>query len=163
MSTKKIVFVIVAAVLLLGVVSVLAAPPSGAIFTTTPDGGIVNENVRYDLKREVYLDGGPEHARRTILTLFEENLSLLSPDAQQKDPKTRLQELLQARGLPLPEYSVLEVSGSPHEQRFTVECRLEDPQLCMKGSGGSRRKAEQAAASLLVEQLTGVRSGTPSP
>ena len=111
----------------------------------------------------IYLDGGQEPARTTILSLFEEGLSLLSPDAQQKDPKTRLQELLQARGLPLPEYSILEVSGNPHEQQFTVECRLEEPQVCMKGSGGSRRKAEQAAALLLVDQLTGVRSELPSP
>ncbi|MEJ2511268.1 MAG: hypothetical protein P8Y72_06680, partial [Anaerolineales bacterium] len=38
---------------------VLAAGPTGAIFTTTPDGTIVNENVRYESKLEVYLDGGP--------------------------------------------------------------------------------------------------------
>lgn len=111
----------------------------------------------------VYLDGGLEAARRVILNLFEKSLSLLSPDAQQKDPKTRLQELLQARGRPLPEYCVLEVSGSPHEQLFIVECRLEEPQLCMRGSGGSRRKAEQEAASLLVEQLTGGPPETPTP
>jgi hypothetical protein len=41
------------------VIAVQAAPLSGAIFTTTPNGGIVNENVRYNAKIEVYLDGGP--------------------------------------------------------------------------------------------------------
>ena len=104
----------------------------------------------------IYLDGGQEPAYRTIVSLFGEILPSLSLNAQHKDPKTRLQELLQARGLPLPEYRVLEITGEPHDQLFTVECRLEDPQSSTRGSGSSRRKAEQAAALLLVEQLTGV-------
>ena len=62
---RKLLFPVGFALLLsLTVGIVLAAPPSGAIFTTTPDGGIVNENVRYELKREVYLDGGPHLTRR---------------------------------------------------------------------------------------------------
>jgi len=59
MKNKKFVILVIVVVLLLSVHVVQAAPPSGAIFTTTPDGTIVNENVRYESKLEVYLDGGP--------------------------------------------------------------------------------------------------------
>jgi hypothetical protein len=59
MKIKRLIFIATALVLILGVSLVQAAGPTGAIFTTTPDGGIVNENVRYEEKIEVYLDGGP--------------------------------------------------------------------------------------------------------
>ena len=63
-----------------------------------------------------------------------------------KDPKTRLQEMLQARRLELPVYAVVEVTGKAHHQRFSVECRVEAMQKCARGEGSSRRGAEQATS-----------------
>jgi ribonuclease-3 len=68
-----------------------------------------------------------------------------------KDPKTRLQEYLQARQQPLPVYSVLEIRGEPHAQSFTVECAVAERRAVAVGS--NRRKAEQDAARRMLEQL----------
>jgi hypothetical protein len=69
-SAKKIFGIVLLTLLLLPTVSVFAARLPGAIFTTTPDGGIVNENVHYESKLEVYLDGGPPpHAPQTAAGL----------------------------------------------------------------------------------------------
>ncbi len=72
----------------------------------------------------VYLDGGFDAARRVIVTCYAQVLRDVDPGALGKDPKTRLQEWLQARRWPVPEYAVTATSGDPHEQRFTVECRI---------------------------------------
>ena len=63
-----------------------------------------------------------------------------------QDPKTRLQEWLQARKLAVPEYAVVATAGEAHAQQFTVECRIPALALVTQGSGGSRRAAEQEAA-----------------
>ena len=63
-----------------------------------------------------------------------------------KDAKTRLQEALQSRGLPLPVYSVVEVHGVAHDQSFVVECTVQGEGIRVTGTGTSRRKAEQEAA-----------------
>jgi ribonuclease-3 len=102
----------------------------------------------------IYLDGGYQQARRVILDLFQEGVSQLSQEGPHKDPKTRLQEYLQARGWSLPSYRIIDVSGEPHLQSFRVECRIEELQLTVVGSGNSRRKAEQAAANQLLDRLT---------
>lgn len=101
----------------------------------------------------VYLDGGFDSARRVILALFSDRLAAL-PDADSlKDPKTRLQELLQGRGHELPEYQVISESGADHAKHFEVECRADSLVEPVRASAGSRRKAEQAAACLMIEQL----------
>ena len=68
---KKTVIFVASALLVLTFIIVQAAPPlPGAIFTTTVDGTIVNENVRYEKKEDVYLDGGPgPHAPSTAAGL----------------------------------------------------------------------------------------------
>jgi ribonuclease-3 len=101
----------------------------------------------------VYCDGGLEPARRTILALYAYAFSTLDPRAVPKDPKTRLQEYLQQRGLPLPSYHILEVTGEPHNQRFVVECRVEGLTPSVRGEGASRRRAEQQAAADAFERL----------
>ncbi|RPH48511.1 MAG: ribonuclease III, partial [Lysobacterales bacterium] len=75
--------------------------------------------------------------------------------AELKDPKTRLQEALQARGLPLPIYAVESTSGQAHNQSFDVSCSVDALGLKVTASGASRRRAEQAAAQLLLSALTG--------
>jgi ribonuclease III len=94
----------------------------------------------------VYLDGGLAAAGAVVDRLFGDRLAALPSAAELKDPKTRLQEWLQARGLPLPVYEMLEVSGEEHAQHFRVTCRLERPAGEFTGEGDGRRRAEQQAA-----------------
>lgn len=102
----------------------------------------------------IYLDGGFDAAAGVIERLFVSRLDRLPSAAELKDPKTRLQETLQARGLPLPAYVVESVSGEAHNQSFQVCCCVEVLGLKALGSGPSRRSAEQAAASLLLNALS---------
>jgi ribonuclease-3 len=101
----------------------------------------------------VYLDGGYESVRAIILNLFNDRVRSLSLDSHQKDPKTRLQEFLQARQLSLPEYETLEISGDQHAQTFVVKCLVEALGMEVTGDGSSRRKAEQEAAGRMLELL----------
>ncbi len=124
-------------------------------------GGFLRESILADVVEAligaIYIDGGFEAARRVVIELIGQRLDAL-PDAEQlKDPKTRLQELLQAHGLELPIYSVLAESGADHAKRFLVQCAIGDLLPPVQAEAASRRKAEQAAARLahqaLVEKL----------
>ena len=98
----------------------------------------------------ILLDGGYEACRDAILALCDPVMMSL-PDAESlKDAKTRLQEFLQARGRPRPEYSLVGESGADHDKRFEVTCRLTDSGAAMTAVGTSRRKAEQAAAAAML-------------
>ena len=101
----------------------------------------------------IYLDGGFEACRQVILELYRPLLEDLPGVETLKDPKTRLQEWLQSRRLPLPRYEVIQMSGRDHERQFEVACELEHLHKTVKGRGSSRRKAEQAAASQALEIL----------
>ena len=101
----------------------------------------------------ILLDGGIEAVRQVVQQLFRTRLESL-PDAEAlRDPKTRLQEWLQARGQSLPVYAVEDTTGPPHARQFTVSCSIDSDARCTRASGASRRKAEQAAASLMLEAL----------
>lgn len=94
----------------------------------------------------VYLDRGFAAVEALILTVYRERLAEL-PDAEElKDPKTRLQERLQAAGFDLPAYEVTQIVGKPHRRKFTVVCRVDALELSREGEGTSRRGAEQQAA-----------------
>ncbi|MEK6551307.1 MAG: ribonuclease III [Pseudomonadota bacterium] len=101
----------------------------------------------------IYLDGGLDEVRRVIASRYHDSLERLDPRAVPKDPKTRLQEYLQKRSLPTPEYVVTQVSGDGHNQRFVVECRIDALDDLVRGEGNSRRIAEQQAAALALERL----------
>lgn len=103
----------------------------------------------------IFLDGGFDAAAQVIERLFVPRLDRLPSAAELKDPKTRLQESLQAQGLPLPCYSVESVSGEAHNQFFRVACTVEALGLKAVGSGQSRRRAEQAAATELLRVMAG--------
>jgi ribonuclease-3 len=107
----------------------------------------------------VYLDLGLEQAREMLLRLFAGRLESVAREEAIKDPKTRLQELLQARRRPVPEYNVADVSGAAHDQHFVVVCRLPDTAAEACGEGTSRRRAEQAAAARMLAELTGDADG----
>lgn len=100
----------------------------------------------------VYLDGGFEALREVLGAWFSPCIDALDLEAG-KDAKTRLQEWLQGRQLPLPGYAVVEELGEEHSRQFRVRCTLEVPGLACEGIGSSRRGAEQAAAAVALAQL----------
>ena len=102
----------------------------------------------------VYLDGGFVSAEQMIARLFEPLMKGLDPKTLGKDPKTLLQEYLQGRKLPLPNYTVLSISGEAHEQQFEVECAIPDLGVRACGEGVSRRRAEQLAAGSVMQILS---------
>jgi len=101
----------------------------------------------------VYKDGGQVAARDVILRLYAPVLQDIDPHAISKDPKTRLQEYLQGRSLPTPEYEVVSISGEAHQQHFVVRCRVSGLDEPVPGEGNSRRNAEQAAAARACQLL----------
>jgi len=101
----------------------------------------------------ILLDSGADAVKQCVLRWFESRLGGISPEAAAKDAKTSLQEYLQGRGLPLPDYQLAAVQGEDHCQEFTIICSLENPLLQCEGIGSSRRKAEQLAAAATLEAL----------
>jgi ribonuclease-3 len=91
----------------------------------------------------LYLDGGFEAAHRFVRADFASDLELSGDEFE--DPKSRLQELLQGRGRPVPRYAVVEEEGPSHRRRFRVECRLDDGTVT-SGEGYSKKAAQQQAA-----------------
>jgi ribonuclease-3 len=102
----------------------------------------------------VFLDGGFEAARGVIDRTFAEVLGNADPSALGKDPKTRLQEWLQGRRLPVPAYRIVTVEGEAHAQTFTAECAIASLAIATRGQGTSRRVAEQAAAEAAWRAVT---------
>lgn len=101
----------------------------------------------------IYLDGGIEPCTAFVKRISENKLSIDAAATEQKDAKTRLQEFLQAEGKALPKYEVAEISGAAHEQVFHVNCRLESLGKEASGTGSSKREAEQAAATSILEAI----------
>jgi ribonuclease-3 len=73
--------------------------------------------------------------------------------AMGKDPKTDLQEWLQARKMQLPQYRVVATLGEAHRQTFDVECTVAEAGRSERGIGASRRAGEQAAAAAMLAFL----------
>ncbi len=94
----------------------------------------------------IFLDGGFNAAAEVIARLFETSLSHIDPVSSGKDAKTLLQEYLQGRRLPLPDYQLVSTSGQSHAQSFHVSCMIPALKIQTHGTGNSRRAAEQAAA-----------------
>lgn len=101
----------------------------------------------------IYLDAGFEACRQCVLRLYHDLLHEISPSSIHKDPKTELQEFLQARQLPLPAYRVVCEEGEAHDRVFTVECRVLGLREAVIAHGRNKRAAEQAAAQLALNQL----------
>ena len=103
----------------------------------------------------VYLDAGFDAARVVIERSFGERLEDFPSVDELRDPKTRLQEWLQARQLGLPEYELVEVTGQAHRQRFEISCKVEGMSMTTTGTGTSRRNAEQESAMKMLDELSG--------
>lgn len=120
-------------------------------------GGFRRESILADaleaLFGAVYLDGGLDAAQRVIFSLFAERMAHLPDTDELKDSKTRLQEYLQSRGLPLPAYEVVRTDGEIHAQTFWVRCEVSTLGLEATGQGLSRRRAEQEAAAVLLRDI----------
>jgi ribonuclease-3 len=101
----------------------------------------------------VFLQQGMDKAKAFVLLLFEERLKTLPSENELKDPKSRLQELLQSRGYSIPLYKLLSTKGYAHRQLFTAECFVKGLEVRTQGISTSRRKAEQKAALFAFEQI----------
>jgi ribonuclease III len=101
----------------------------------------------------IFLDSGYDGAAAAVARIIAPKLAELPDAGTLKDPKTRLQELMQARGLALPVYTLTAVGGDPHAQNFTVMCEVPVFGVGARGEGGSRRRAEQLAAAKVIDLL----------
>lgn len=98
----------------------------------------------------VYLDGGIDAARDFIIRSFAGDIRAIDEeDLLFHDYKTALQELAQGRGLPLPEYTVVDEVGPDHDKTFVVEVKV--GRLASRGEGSSKKEAQQQAAKNALE------------
>lgn len=102
----------------------------------------------------VYLDSGFSTCTKVVGSLYEDMLAEVNVESISKDPKTTLQEYLQARKLPLPTYTIVAEEGQAHARKFTVECNAEILPEPVRASGKSKRTAEQAAASKILKTIS---------
>ena len=117
-------------------------------------GGFHRDSILADafeaLLGAIFLDSDYASCRTVILDLFDPLIEKLPGIEELKDAKSRLQEWLQGRGRPLPEYTLLREEGANHVKKFHVQCRIADDGSVMDASGSSLRKAEQAAAAKML-------------
>jgi ribonuclease-3 len=100
-----------------------------------------------------FLDGGFDAAQELVRRLFGELIDSTEIDSWRKDPKTELQEWLQARRIAVPAYRIVATRGQAHAQTFEVECEVATLGMVERGEGRSRRSAEQQAARRLLDAL----------
>ena len=108
----------------------------------------------------VFLSLGYMKTKEFLLTVYSDLLQNLPNESELKDSKTRLQEYLQQRALPIPQYQIVAESGKPHDKTFVVEVSVElksseknNINKTMRASGSSRRIAEQQSAQEILEQI----------
>ena len=120
-------------------------------------GGFARDSILSDTVEAIigaiFIDGGFDVAEEKILLWYKTQWGELSLSEAERDAKSKLQEYLQAMGLPLPRYEVIDVSGLAHDRLFKVACSSEILPESVLGEGGSRRVAEQEAAKLAVAFL----------
>ena len=101
----------------------------------------------------IYLDGGIEHARAFVAREFAALLAdAHRADATGQDYKSALQELVQSRTSPLPEYRLVGTLGPDHRKLFQVEVVV-NGEAVAEATGSSKKEAEQEAARLALEHL----------
>ena len=120
------------------------------------NGGASRDSILADGVEAVFgavlLDGGIGALRRVVLHLFENRIQGLS-EVSIQDSKSRLQEVMQARGMSLPNYQIVETSGQQHAQIFTVKCSVDALGLTAQAQAGNRKSAEKLAAEIILAKL----------
>ncbi len=137
----------------------------GELLTLGPgesrSGGFRRDSILGDaveaLLGAVYLDGGFDAAAALVREWYAPRIAALPPAEELKDAKTRLQEALQGRSLPLPDYELVGASGPDHARSFDVRCRVHKLGIEVTAKGSSRRRAEQAAAQFVLARLDPVK------
>lgn len=119
-------------------------------------GGFRRDSILADafeaLVAAVYFDDGYDACRQVVRRLFTPRVAEIKRSS--KDAKTKLQEWLQGRGLPLPTYELTDSYGEDHAKIFDVSCTIDEPEpIRVEGRGGSRRAAEQDAAETVLRRL----------
>ncbi|MBO9663475.1 ribonuclease III [Dokdonella sp.] len=118
-------------------------------------GGFRRESILADafeaVLAAIYVDSGWSACRDTVRRLFATRVAAGANTP--KDAKTRLQELLQSRNLPLPAYELVGSWGEEHARIFEAVCRIDSADILTRGSASSRRAAEQIAAEQALTQL----------
>lgn len=120
-------------------------------------GGHHRESILADVVEAIigaiYLDSGSfDVLEAVVLKWYTLYVKDIAPSEQLKDPKSRLQELLQGKKMPLPLYDVLSIQGDAPHQHFTISCKVEGLDV-IQGEGASRRFAEQSAAAEILKLL----------
>ena len=105
----------------------------------------------------IYLDGGFANAHQFVLHWFSENMENAIRARAVKDAKTTLQEWLQGRGKPLPNYQLVKTRGEAHNRKFTVSCAIEPVDRELHATSDSLRKAEQLVARKMLEAIKACR------
>ncbi|WP_343128776.1 ribonuclease III [Buchnera aphidicola (Kurisakia onigurumii)] len=120
-------------------------------------GGVQRESILANtieaLIGGIFLDSNIYTVQKLVLKWYKSRLKKINPGITQKDPKTRLQEYLQSKHLPLPSYLIVQIYGEAHNQIFTIHCQINGINEYSIGIGTSRRKAEQDAAQRALIKL----------
>jgi len=109
----------------------------------------------------IFLDGGIDAASGVLVPLIDQEVQAGFSAQRVVDAKSRLQQVIQARFEQTPTYSMVDHSGPGHAPMFVVEVRA-GPEVIARGSGHSKRAAQQAAAHAALQRLD-VKEGYESP
>lgn len=100
----------------------------------------------------IFLAGGLESVKQFILPMVEEQAEIIIAMHSEEDPKSRLQEFIQGRGLPTPVYQLVSEEGPDHDKRFVVRVVINDEDFA-QGNGRSKQVAEKSAARTALTKL----------
>lgn len=101
----------------------------------------------------IFLDSNIFIVEKILLKWYKKRLKNITPGETQKDAKTKLQEYLQSKNLPLPQYVIIQIYGEAHNQLFTIQCKIKTISKNIIGFGANKRQAEQQAAKIALINL----------
>lgn len=105
----------------------------------------------------IFIDSDFLTCEKFVLRIFHGQLAALPERAELlRDSKTKLQEWLQARGLPTPSYEIIREEGSSNERIYEVQARSEN--LTVRAMASTRKEAEQQCAAALYQHYCGEKS-----
>lgn len=120
-------------------------------------GGFDRDSILADALEAVmgamYLDSDFNTCKQVVIAWYETRLQAPDLFKKIKDPKTLLQEHLQAQKMPLPQYTVLSIEGEAHDLTFLVKCTVSGLPFEVERSASTRRGAEQKTAEAFLAWL----------